>query len=581
MACAAGLILALASALPQDPAGAADFQCVLPEGYAAFQRVPGAGATWDAAAKDGKSRFQVQYFELEVPGARAELVARDLRQRVWDASFGRQTEYSAVPWQGVWGGLPDSAGHTVRYWHDAVRMAALERIGIVHDRLVHFSWEGPEGGLQAALTCAESFRVPDAWIPAPPPAVDLHRGLAPGSEARAFPWQLLVRVDLVAWIERGVIEVNVRAEPLADDAAPPDPGSWRLPAGAVTLPGAAGEANYRLDPQGVPEALGVWGIARSPQDDLAACDAAWLAAPDPGPGRFLPPAWTLEIEHAGHLIVVGPDPAKPDFDETTRRARTRFAAVPAGRSWPFFLAGRFDERLHAGTVWKLRKDAKALTPDLPVAALARLQGHLGGWMPGFQRRASLASFPGIGDRVLPGLIVLDENREWFAQPMDGMLGGLTRRTWLARLVAASCFGVELRGSGSGAPVLENALAEYAAARLLDAAGWQQDAAALRAWWRQAEESAGPLPLPLSLLPPEDVLGSQRILTAGARFWQQVETEWSSRAKLDEVLQQAVRAGRPWSTQDLVHALAAFGADPAAIARIQSGIEGILYAIPTQ
>jgi len=579
MACAAGLILALASALIQDPAGAADFQCVLPEGYAAFQRVPGAGATWDAAARDAKSRFQVQYFELEVPGARAELVARDLRQRVWDASFGRQTGYGAFAWQGVWGGLPDSAGHTVRYTRDAVKMAALERIGIVHDRLVHFSWEGPEGGLQAALTCAESFRVPDAWIPAPPPAVDLHRGLAPGSEARPFPWSLAVKVDLAAWQERGVIEVSVRAASVEPGGALPAAGAWRLPDAASALPGAEGEARYRLDPQGGEAGLARWGIARSPQDDLAACDAAWVAAPDPGPGRFLPPAWTLEVEHAGHVFVAGPDPARPVFDEAAQRARTRFAAVPAGRSWPFFLAGRFDERLHAGTVWKLRKDAKALTPDLPVAALARLQGQLSTWMPGFQRRASLVSFPGIGDRVLPGLIVLDESREWFAQPMDSPLGGLTRRIWLARMVAASCFGVELRGSGNGAPVLENALAEYAAARLLEGAGWKQDAESLRAWWSQAEAQAGPLPLPLSLLPPEDVLGSQRILTAGARFWMQLETAWATRAKLDAVLQQAVRSGRPWSTQDLVASLAASGGDAADIARIQAGIEGILYAIP--
>ena len=83
----------------------------------------------NCAARDGKSRFQVQYFELEGPGAKADLVARDLRTRVWDASFGRQTGYGAFAWQGVWGGLPDAAGHTVRYARDAVKMSVASAVG--------------------------------------------------------------------------------------------------------------------------------------------------------------------------------------------------------------------------------------------------------------------------------------------------------------------------------------------------------------------------------------------------------------------------------------------------------------------
>lgn len=557
MACAAGLFLALALAsAPSQAGGEAPFSCTLPEGYQPFAAMANDPDAWQAFNADRSARFFVERRLLESLGARADLAVRNLRVSVWQARFGRSEGFSAEDWKGSWGGLPDAAGLTVRYPHplDKKAMAAVERIAIVHDQFMHFAWEGPAAGLPAALTCAASFRVPDAWIPPPPPAVDVHRGLAPGTEARAFPWQLHVNVDLTGWLERAAIEISVRATAAQPDGAAPAEEAWRLPEGALKLSGGAAECRYRLDAKGKLEGLGAWGIALSPTGDLAACDAAWLAAPDPGPGRFLPPAWLLEVQHPAHLVLIGPHAAKPALDEVNQRSSTRFAAVPAGRSWPFFLAGRFEPRLQAGIAWHLRKDAKALTPDLPVEALARLQTALHAWLPDFQPRASVVSFPGIGDRVLPGLYVLDETREWFSQPADALLGGLTRRTWLARLAAASCFGVELRGSGSGAPVLENALAEYAAARLLEACDWKEDAAALRAWWAKAEAAAGPLPTPLTLLRAEDVLGSQRLLTAGALFWSRGEDDWGTRESLDRILRPMLAARRPWSTEDLLAAI---------------------------
>jgi hypothetical protein len=569
MACAAGFVLALATALSQ--AGeVAPFSCTLPEGYQPFTAVAGDPDAWEAASADQVARFFVEHRLLESLGAKAELVARDQRVNFWQARFGRLEGFSAEEWKGVWGGLPEAAGFTVRYPREKQAMAAVERIGIVHDHFIHFVWEGPAAGLPAALACAESFRVPDAWIPAPPPSVDVYRGMAPGTEARSYPWRLDVQLDLVPWAQSGVIEVRVRATPAHAGGALPSAEAWRLPNGALSLTTAPGEMKYRLDPLGEPANLANWGIGVSPMSDLAACDAIWLAIPDPGPGRFLPPAWTLEATHPGHMVLVGPNGAKPVFDEVKQYSATSFAAVPAGRSWPFFLAGRFEERLHAGIVWKLRKDAKTLTPDQPVAAIARLHAALRAWMPSVPARLSIVSFPGIGDRVLPGLIVLDENREWFSQPMDATLSGLTRRTWLARLVGASCFGVELRGSGNGAPVLENALAEYAAFRLLEAADWKKDAAALRGFWTKSEAAAGPLPMPLTLLPLEDVLGSQRILTAGALFWTQLEAD-TERKGLDEILRKALAANRAWSTQDLTSAA------PQPVSRIES----LLYSIPKQ
>jgi hypothetical protein len=558
MAFAAVLLLACPPATLQQ-AGGIPFVCAPPDGYAAFAPVAGQTEAWESANAAG-ARILVQRFQLESPGARADLVARESRESVWKANFSLLDGFAIEEFAGDWGGIPAAAGHTVRYVRDARAMAVLERIAVTGDRLVLFTWEGAADGLAGALVSAVSFQVPDAWIPPPAPTFDATHGLASGSAARAFPWRLAVRVDLVAWIAEGGMEVSVRAEPA--DGAPDAPLAWLLPPGARALDAASGEALYRLEPAGRPEALVPWGIAVSSQGDLGACDAGWVAVPDPGPGNWLPPEWTLEIAHPGHWSVLGPDAAQGSFDAAAQCARTRFAPVRAGSAWPFFLAGRFEKRLHGGIVWHLRLDAQAITPDEPVLALAKLQRALHDWLPATAGAWTLVSFPGLGDRALPGLFVLDETRGWFAEPADGRLGVLGRRAWLARLAASSCFGVRLRGSGSGAPVMEVALAEYAAARLLERAGWTQDAVELRAGWKTAEEALGALPVPVTLLPSEDVFGAGRILTRGARAWSAVESR-CGREAFDQILADAAARGTAWSTQDLLAALPAAARAPAA------------------
>lgn len=574
MAALAALLPSLALALAQQPGGA-PFECGLPEGYAPFAAVPDQEQAWEASSS--ASRFLVRRFQLESAGARAGAVLRRLREQAWGPAALAVSEIAFEDWSGGWGGVPETAGHTVRYVLDGRRMAVVERVAVLRDTLVHFLWDGPETRLAEALAVAASFRVPDAWIPPPPPDRDPHRGVAPGSEARALPWRLEVRLDFLTHRESGELEVAVRA------IAEPEQGSWdapawRLPPGAVDLGSdAAGFRRYLLRPSADAfQPFLAWGLRSSPQGDLAAFDAGWLAVPETPPGAWLPPGWSLEAHHPGHQGFVGPAAWTTATQLGEQGAVTRIGPVPAARCWPYFVSGRFQPRRVQDLTWRLRLDAKAIVPDEAAAALLALDRAADAWLGAPADGGwTLVSFPGAGDRVLAGLFVLDEDRDWFSQPADAALAGLPRRALLARLVAARRFGAQLRGSGHAAPVLEAALAEWAAARILDAAGFAADAAALRTFWESTEAAAGPLDRPLALLPASELHAAGRLLTAGARFWSALEAR-VGRAALDAALRGFAAAGAPWSTQDLERALAA--AAPADAAALREFLDRHLYGM---
>lgn len=577
MAFLAALLPPLALALAQQP-GDPPFRCALPADYVGFAPIVGQEQAWEALRNDGGARFLVQRFTLEGSGARADSVLRELRQQAWGTAQLVVGGITITEWSGEWGGVPETAGHTVSYRLEDRALAVVERVAVMGDQLVHFLWDGPAGDLEGGLETAASFRIPDAWIPPPPLDRDLHRGLAPGSEARALPWALDVRLDFVSRREQGDIEIAVRALPATKGGTIPEELAWRLPAGATDLgTDPAGFRRYRLvrseDPY---QPLLAWGLRYSMQADLAAFDAAWLAVPETPPGRWLPPAWTLEARHPGHVTMLGPLPWTHTSELGAEGALTRMGPVPAGTCWPFFVSGRFQKRQTAGLTWQLRLDAKAIVPDEAVAALQKLSAAADAWL-GKPADAgwTVVSFPGAGDRAMAGLIVLDEDREWFQKPADGRLGAFSRRAWLARMVASSRFGARLRGSGNAAAVLESSLAEWTAARLLEAAGYAAEAKELRAAWDEAERSAGALPRPLSMMPAEEVQASGRLLSAGARFWSALDS-LIGRQRLDETLCGFLAAGGAWNTQQLEFALA--GDDEQRATALRTFFDAHLYGI---
>lgn len=578
MAVLAALLAPLALAAAQQPGDPPPFACTLPQGYAPFAPSADRAGAWSAPGAAGDALFLVQRFALDGHGARAEAVLQGLRQEAWGTARLVAEELAFEAWSGEWGGVPNTAGHTVRYRYGGKSLAAVERIAVLGDQLVHFLWDGPAARLDDGLTAAASFRIPDAWIPPPPPDRDLHRGLAPGSEARPLPWSLEVRVDFISRRAEGELELAVRAVAAPEGGTIPAKIAWRLPPGALDLGhDEDGFRRYRLPPSGdALQPLAAWGLRYSEQGDLAALDAAWLAVPETPPGNWLPPAWTLTATHAGHVRLIGPAPWTSTQELGDQGAVTSIGPVPAGLCWPAFVSGRFQLRQQGGLTWQLRLDAKAIVPDEAVAMLRRLDAAADAWLGTPPARSwTVVSFPGTGDRALPGLYVLDEDREWFAKPADGRLGSLNRRAWLARLVAGARFGARLRGSGNAAPVLESALAEWFAARLLDAAGFAADAAEMRASWEAAETAAGALPTPLALMPAAEVYAGGRLLTAGGRFWSALEA-LAGAESLARALREFAAAGEPWTSQQLERALAADSAERAA--ELRAFFDAHLYGI---
>ena len=541
------LLLAFAPQTPAPP-----FSMELPPGYGAFEQTGPGDETWKARRGDALGQFLVQHLLVSTPGADVASVARDVRG-MWERNL-RGLEATVEAWQGPWGGF-DGAGADIRYTRGESDNVALERVLLLGEHLVHAVWEGPAAQKEQALEALKSFRVPGAWIPVPPPETDPYSGLGPAGAERPFPGTLRIHVDLTGLPGQQQLVVEV----VWDAPEGVDAGGWLLPPAATPVEREDGEGQgirYRLRVDDMAGAGGPYGMARPPLGPgLAALDAAWLAVPnalfDDGPG-YQAPAWSLRVSFPATLTVFSDGPGKSSFADQQSFLVADFAELQPGRAWPYFLAGSYKPQKAGARTWYLRLDAKAPTPDLAVRGVERLEAALAKWLPAARGSRSVVSFPGIGDRALPGLLVLDEAAGWFSEPLDATREGLSRRTWLARAVAAGSFGASLRGLGSAAPFLEASLAEYAAWRLLEAE-WPEDAAALEAHWKAREAALGPLPMPLSMMPAEDAFGARRLQSRGALVWQAIERR-AGRAQLDALLDRALAIGRPWSTQELQRAL---------------------------
>ncbi|MDA1260601.1 MAG: hypothetical protein O3A20_08250, partial [Planctomycetota bacterium] len=418
MALLTALLTPLAFAAAQQT-GDPPFTCALPQGYSAFAPVSGRSEAWESKTEAGDARFLVERFLLDGYGAHADSVLRDLKQRAWGTTALEAEEISFTAWSGQWGGVPEIAGHTVNYKKEGKQPGAVvERVAVVGEQMIHFLWDGPATRIAEGLDTADRFRIPDVWIPAPAVDRDLHRGLAPGSEALALPWALEIRLDFVSRRDQGDLDVAVRAKPVAEGGRIPARAEWNLPPGAIDLgTDEDGFIRYRLSASADPnQPLFAWSLLYSPQGDLAAFDPIWLALPAEPPGRWLPPSWSLEARHPGHVELLGPTEWMHKHELEEQGALTQVGPVPAGLCWPFFVSGRFQKRQQSGTTWYLRLDAKAIVPDEAVAALHRLVKAADAWLgvPG-DGAWTVVSFPRAGDRVLPGLFVLDEEQEWFAK----------------------------------------------------------------------------------------------------------------------------------------------------------------------
>ncbi len=542
---------------PPAQAEGVPFHMPLPPGYAPFHPLPDQPEAWESLREGGGGRFGIQRFEAQAANARPAAVAEQLRKQRWKPMLIQDPRHILDAWTGVWAGGP-AAGSDILYHRKGVEVRIYERLRVIGKLLMVGDWEGPAEEAPAARRALEAFQPPADWLPASLPTIDAARGGGPQATILPEIGTIALRIDasavsgdhleieadyhLSSWLAEQGPEIDFLLPGSRRRRVPVDRGHCRLTY-SVEL-GTDSASENRL------------GLYRAGYT-LAGLDPGWLALPAQlagRPGLLLPPAWNLELEVPPFDRALSWAPARDEeLSPDAKRRILRFPELEAGRAWPFFLIGQFSRHRIAGREVWLRSGSKAHSADAPVRFLDRLSTTARAWLPNARMDWALSSFPGAGDRMLPGLILLDENRNWLREPLDARWGLSTRRGGLAELIGARLFGLQLRGRGSAAPFLETSLAEYAAAELLRRSQEGGEAEALTQAWRTHEREIGPLEVPLSRLDESDLVGNQRLLGRGALLWEAIARRCGAE-DFAAVLNHFLARSRPWSTEELRGAL---------------------------
>jgi len=525
------------------------FELSVPSSFGAFEESVESPGIWTSRRADGLANFQVSHLLLGSFGANPKAVAEYYRQNQWLPMLGER-KHEIVAWQGKIDTFA-ADGWEISYDQGTHKMMVQQRLMIQGDRLTMLLWEGFAAAADDARLRLDSFRLPLAWQPIPPPDVDIYAGLGPNGTALPFPGSFSIEVRVPPAEIAAQMEVDITYVP---GLAPVPSGEflWQLPLGAVLMPVEENLGGRRIRYRVTLSEDGSNGLTRINKDTFSALDSLWIAVPSfllESKTGFQAPAWNLRVIHPPHLFSLGAAMTARNFSESLGAFITDFAPVPAGRAWPFFLVAAYKQEQTAGLNWNLRLDSKAKLAHDSVRELIRLRKVLDAWLPGASTTWTVATFPFIGDRVLPDLLVLDEDRGWFQSPVDAQMNGLSRRTALARLLCQERFGSRLQGLGTAKLFLDASLAEYATWRLLLLSENQIDAKALLAQWQQAEALSGQLPMPLSLLASSDLFGARRLLSFGPLVWLEIEKR-CGRQSFDALLTSLLQNPRSWSTADL-------------------------------
>ena len=549
------LVLLLAGRGLQEPA---PFSWAAPQGYGPLRRESAERELWRSLRGAGGGQFLITRVALETPGALAEAIATRSREEQWRPLLA-SLQPSIQAWRGEWAGRP-AAGSEIRFVRDQAPQAMLERFLVLADRLVVGGWEGPADELKAAAAALDGFALPADWLPPPPLDYDAERGLGPSAEVLPAPG--LLRVTVEPALDFTSVRVVLEFQPDPTLGWPEDwPSTWRAPAlageaeGPIHQDDGSHRLSYRL-PLADLAATRAAGLYQTP-GALAAIEPGWLSCPPPpqAAGKpeaaVTPPSWTLRLLLPAHLSALSWTAAGTEkLEDEQLRLAVSFPQLAPGRAWPFFVIGQFTRREVAGLVFQQRTGARSVAMDPPLRFLGTLRQALSGWLPSAPLDWVVATYPGCGDHQLPGLLLLDETAGWFDAPLDApWWRGQTRRAGLAQRVAEQGLTGDGRAVGSAAPFLDASLAAYGAWRLLEAGGRGQEAAAWSTLWREHERAAPPLARPLSRIGWPDLLGPERLLTRGPLVWQAIEAG-AGRARLDLLLEERLRRGGTWTSEDL-------------------------------
>jgi hypothetical protein len=544
-----GLLAISLLAWAQQQPTAVPFELTLPSGFEEFTQNADGMSVWTAPRSDGVAKFEVSHYVLGSFGANAKAIAESYRQNHWLPLLGER-EHNFVPWQGKLDGF-QAEGWEITYQQGNAEMMVLQRLTIQGDRMTMVLWEGMAAAAEDTRARLDAFRMPLEWVPEPPPEVDIYAGLGANGTAAIFPGSFHLEVRVPPAEIAAQIEVDITYVPGLSPVASGE-FQWQLPQFAEVMPIEEDLGGRRIRYRLPLSEDGSNGLTRINKDSFSALDSLWVAVPTfllDSKSGFEPPAWTLRVIHPPHLLSLGTTQMAVDYSKELNANITDFVPMPAGRAWPFFMVGAYKKEQTSGLNWHLRLDSKSKLTHDTVRELMRLRPVLDRWLPGSSEDWSVASFPYIGDRVLPNLLVLDEEQGWFQSPVDAPMNGLARRVALARLLCQQRFGSRLHGLGSAKFFLDASLAEYATWRLLSLSDNQADADALVAHWKLAEQYAGKLPMPVSLLDSSDLFGPRRLLSFGPLVWMAIEKR-CGRTAFDAMLQDLLQQPRSWTTADL-------------------------------
>ncbi|MDP6964209.1 MAG: hypothetical protein QGF46_08610, partial [Planctomycetota bacterium] len=298
---------------------------------------------------------------------------------------------------------------------------------------------------------------------------------------------------------------------------------WQLPSFAINvIKNNDYSVSYQLHLGAPQQSNDSLGIFRFSDNDLMAFDPLWLATPVfEDEQHYLPPRWQLNLRYAPYLVAVSAPMLKVELDDATGLKTSLTQAVPAGKCWPFFAVANYRSLSTNDFKWFLRLDSKSKLPEEMVTQLLELNQQLDKLLGPQISEFTIASFPYSNDRSFPGLLVFDEQRNWFDSPTDNFLDGFSRRTHLARYLCEYRFGVECRGLGTASLFLTRSLAEFLSYLLLTESGLEKDAEKLQQHWRLKEQQHPKLAQALSLLTINDLYGPRRLLSFGALVWNDI------------------------------------------------------------
>lgn len=526
----------------------APFTTDLADDYPAFQPVEaGQGETWVSLRADEAAQYEVRRIEVAAAGALPESVAENLRISRWQPLL-RDVGHEIKDWTGTWSGRA-AAGHRIEYVIKNQTSVVIQRLTVIDVYLYIATWEGGLADSVRGQSGLDSIQFSPAWLPEPAPHRDSSRGLGPLAETLPSSGHVIARVD-ASQPGFGTVRFHLKFDE-TEDGPKPSTDQWLLPPGAKLVEQSRLEVKYEVelydeDSNPTPSA----GLTAGPSC-LAGFGTTWMAMPASlaaEGGRFAPPEVSLTVICPAFLSTLSDVPIQDTVVEDNSKT-TEFQRRRGNTTWPIFAIGYFQLVEESNRKLAIRRSATAVSSRGALQALDRLSQVAQRWLPASQTDWSALTFPGANDQVFTGLLVFDEANRWLQDPVDGPWIDGNRRAGLARKIGYLLFGRQLQGRGNGRAFLEASLSEYAAWRLLEAAGASAEANAMVKFWVENERALGELTRPLTLLPWEELTGPRRLMSRGGMVWRALEAR-AGRAKLDQVLNRRLAQGGSWTTEDL-------------------------------